>query len=265
MVSKRKDCKMSKLLCVSVSVMLLVVVMLSGTAYADQTIYVLVANYDKALSQFGVDVKGNTWVETEEDGAINKTAFGAPGDNNAGNDGGEPCLVIKFPEKVKAGESTADGKKWAVWARLYEPQALIDATNFNSFFLRTSADTVTWTPAGRADTTLRWNDPGAAMFPDSINGTDVILTDVGNRLPWWWQKHTANGQSTIDPVIAVGDNYAEIGIRESDAVNYPRIEVICFRNDDKQPADSEVPKLGASAVQSAGKLSITWGKMKSIY
>jgi len=242
--------------------MVLVCLMICNYVYAAQTIYVGVWDYDRTLSQFGVDVKGNTWVETQETGALNGTAFGAPGDNNAGNDGGEPYLIIKFPVKVKAGESTADGKKWAVWGRLYEPEAIITLDQYNSFFIRTSADANNWTPAARADSTLRFNDPGA-MFPDSINGTDLLFTKIGKAMPWWWQKHTANGQSTIDPVVSVGDNYVEIGVRESDPVNYPRIDVLCFRNDDKLPSDDEVP-LFLTPVQPVGKLSITWGKIKAV-
>ncbi|MBD3181730.1 hypothetical protein GF312_05520, partial [Candidatus Poribacteria bacterium] len=71
---------------------LLLCLLLSLTAYADQIIYVEVQDYNRALSQFGEEVKGNTWVETREDGAINGTAFGGPGDNNHSGDGGEPYL-----------------------------------------------------------------------------------------------------------------------------------------------------------------------------
>jgi len=233
------------------------------SAYSAQIIYVEISTFDRSLSQFGKDVKGNKWVETKEKGAINGTAFGGPGDNDHAAGVGEPYLVIKLPEKVKTGESTKDGKKWSAWARLYEPQALIDTTNFNSFFLRTSADAKTWIPATRGDTSLRWNDPGANLFPASINGNDMLFTSLGKEMPWWWQKHTANGQSTIDPTLSVGDNYIEIGIRESDAVNYPRIDVICFRNDDKKPSDEEAP-LYITAVSPKEKLTSTWGKMKDI-
>jgi len=232
-------------------------------AYADQIIYVGVWEFDRSLSQFGVEVKGNKWVQTREDGALSGVAFGGPGDNNHGSDGGEPYLVVKLPEKVKAGESTADGKKWAGWARLYEPEAIVTLDQYNSFFFRMSADAKNWTPKTRGDTSLRWNDPGA-MFPASINNVDLLFTNVKDRLPWFWEKHTANGQSTIDPVLAVGDNYIEIGIRESDAVKYPRIEIVCLRNDNKKPSDDEV-KLFLTAVQSTGKLTTSWGRMKSIY
>ena len=235
-------------------------------AYADQVIYIEVSQFDPALSQFGVEVKGNTWTETIEDGAINGTAFGGPGDNNHGSDGGEPRLVIKVPVNVKPGEGTSDGKTWAAWARLYEPEALITPDGFNSFFLRTSTDAENWTPAAAGDTSLRWNDPGA-MFPDSINGVDMLLTDVGERLPWWWQKHTVNGQSTIDPVMEAGVNYIEVGIRESDLIKYPRIDVICLRNDGGQPSDEEAlqylkPVRPGEPGRESGFSLGTWGMAK---
>ena len=247
---------------VVVTGLLLFLLMVSYT-HADQVIYVGVWDFDPVLSQFGGEVKGNTWTRTVEDGALSGTAFGGPGDNNHGSDGGEPYLVVKLPENVKAGESTADGKTWAAWARLYEPEAIITADGFNSFFLRTSTNAENWTPSTRGDTALRWNDPGA-MFPASINNVDLLFTSVGDRLPWFWQKHTANGQSSIDPVLEVGVNYIEIGIREADAVKYPRIEVVCLRNDDQQPSDDEVPQY-LTPVRPGEKLSATWGKVKSAY
>jgi len=232
-------------------------------AYADQVIYIEISQFDPGMSEFGVDVLGNTWVETIEDGAINGTAFGAPGDNDHGAGGGRPALVFKVPVDVKAGEGTSDGKTWAAWARFYMPEALITVDGFNSFFMRSSTDAENWTPATGGDTALRWNDVGA-MFPASINGVDILLTDVGERLPWFWQKHTANGQSTIDPVMEAGVNYIEVGPRESDAVKYPRIDVICLRNDDGLPSDAEAP-LFLTAVQPADKLSTSWGHIKSDY
>lgn len=241
----------------------LLCLVIGSYAYADQVIYVGVWEFDRSLSQFGVEVKGNTWVQTQEDGALSGIALGGPGDNDYGSAGGEPYLVIKLPEKVKAGESTADGKTWAGWARLYEPEAIVTLDQYNSFFLRTSADAQNWTPATRGDTSLRWNDPGA-MFPASINNVDILLTSVGERLPWFWEQHRANAQSTIDPVLEVGDNYIEIGIRESDATNYPRIEIVCLRNDGQKPSDDEVT-LYMTAVQRSGKLAASWGKIKSVY
>jgi hypothetical protein len=241
----------------------LVCLVISLYAYADQIIYVEISQFDPALSEFGVEVLGNTWVETIEDGAINGTAFGAPGDNDHGAGGGRPALVIKLPVNVEAGEGTSDGKTWAAWARLYMPEAIVTVDQYNSFFMRSSTDAENWTPATGGDTALRWNDPGA-MFPDSINGVDIILTDVGERLPWWWQQHRANGQSSIDPVLEAGVNYIEVGPRESDVTNYPRIDVICLRNDGGQPSDAEAP-LFLTAVQPEDKLSTSWGHIKSNY
>lgn len=242
---------------------LLLFLLMASYTHADQVIYVGLWDFDQALSQFGVEVKGNTWTRTVEDGALSGTAFGGPGDNNHSADLGEPYLVIKLPIDVEAGESTADGKTWAAWARLYEPEAIVTLDNYNSFFLRTSTDAENWTPATRGDTALRWNDPGA-MFPDSINNVDVLFTSVGDRLPWFWAKHSANAQSTIDPTLAVGVNYIEIGIRESDPTNFPRMEIVCLRNDNQQPIDEEVPQYLAP-VQPEGKLTATWGKVKSAY
>ena len=241
--------------------------------HADQVIYVGIANFDPALSQFGIDVKGNTWEEEEQDGALNGTAFGAPGDDNRDYN---PYLAIKFPEKVKQGESTADGKEWAAWARLYEP-ALLQLTNQrNSFFFRMSADAQNWTPENRGDSSLLWNDPGgqsAAKFPDFVDDINVVSTDADPQLPWFWQIHkdTRPGwrvpESTIDPVLAVGDNYVELGIRESHVTEYPRIDAICFRNDSKLPSDAEALEYfeAIQPVQPAGKLVDTWGEIKSAY
>lgn len=239
-------------------------------AYADQVIYVEIKDFDPKLSQFDVEVKGNKWVETQEDGALNGIAFGGPGDDNRDY---EPHLAIKLPMQVRPGESTSDGKKWAAWARLYEP-ALLQLTNQrNSLFFRTSADAKNWTPETRGDASLLWNDPGGqsvAKFPDFVDGINVVFTDVGDRLPWFWQIHkdTRPGwrvpESTIDPVLEVGDNYVELGIRESHPTEYPRIDAICFRNDGKLPSDAEALK-ALSDVEPAGKLGVTWGKVKSIY
>ena len=235
-----------------------------GTPAADGVIYVDVANFDLQRSQFDVVVKGNVWTETHEEGALHDTALGGPGDNNHAGVWGEPVLVIKLPMRVKQGESTADGKTWAAWARLLVPEALNTADQANSFFLRISADAQQWTPAQRGDTSLRWNDPGA-MFPDSINGEDILFTDVGDQLPWFWEKHSANGQSAIDPVVAVGDNYIEIGIRESNPVDYPRIDVVCLRNDGGKPSDAEAfaSLRPGMPTRLAGTLSTLWSVLKS--
>ena len=243
--------------------------------YADQVIYVAVSDFDPNLSAFDEDVAGNTWTETEQEGALFGTAYGAPGDNN--QDAAGPHLVIKLPEPVKAGEATDDGKTWIAWARMYEPEALVTGNNYNSIFFRMSPDAKNWTPESRATTNLLWNDPGGSkntlLFPNSINGVDSILTDVGDELPWFWQNHKATidaprgPDSTMDPPLAAGDNYIELVPRESDLDRYPRIEIICFRNDGKQPSDAEALQYieAIQPVQPAGKLVDSWGKVKSIY
>lgn len=246
----------------------LLLVSFSFITIADQIIYVDVANYIPADSQFGVEVKGNTWITVADENAIGGKAFGGPGDNNHANDGGEPYLVAKLPVQVNAGESTADGKTWAAWARLYVPQAVIDPREFDSFFLRTSPDAKTWTPETRGDSSLRWNDPGGVFPACLVNNPDVLVTDVGEELPWYWAKHIVRSNSanssTIDPVLAVGSNYMEIGVRESDPVNFPIINIVCFRNDDQGPSDAEA-LASDSPVEPAGKLATSWGQIKANY
>ncbi|MFC1717011.1 hypothetical protein ACFL6S_25305 [Candidatus Poribacteria bacterium] len=243
-------------------------------ASADQFIYVKVADFDPELSAFDEAVAGNTWTETEQEGALFGTVYGGPGDNNM--DAAGPHLVIKLPEPVKAGESTDDGKTWIAWARMFHPEALVTGNNSNSIFLRMSPDANSWTPQSRGTTQLLWNDPAGAqntlLFPNSINGVDSILTDVGEDLPWFWQNHKGTidaraPDSAIDPPLAVGDNYVELIPRESNPVNYPRIEIICFRNDGKQPSDAEALQYiqGIQPVQPAGKLVGSWGSIKSEY
>jgi len=63
-------------------------------------------------------------------------------------------------------------------------------------------------------------------------------------------------------VLEVGDNYAEVGARESDPVDYPRIDVICFRNDGNKPSDAEAKGQVVQSVKSAGKIAIKWGMLK---
>ena len=73
-------------------------------------------------------------------------------------------------------------------------------------------------------------------------------------------------ESSMDPPLVVGDNYVELVPRESHVDRYPRIEIICFRNDGAQPSDTEaLVKLGAASVQPAEKLIDSWGRIKSMY
>jgi len=73
------------------------------------------------------------------------------------------------------------------------------------------------------------------------------------------------GADSVPVVLVVGDNYAEVGIRESDPDNYPSIDVICFRNDGNEPSDAEAMVEVYKAVQPAGKSATTWGELKSAY
>ena len=69
--------------------------------------------------------------------------------------------------------------------------------------------------------------------------------------------------------MEVGANYIEIAPRDSDGspLQYPRIDVICLRNDNGQPSDAEALLLldEQMAVQPADKLSASWGHIKSNY
>lgn len=247
---------------------------LVAPVHADQVIYVRVADFDPALSAFGVEVAGNIWVETQEEGALFGTAYGAPGDNNKDPVG--PHLVIKLPTPVEPGEATSDGKTWDAWARMYLPGALFTGNLNNSMFFRTSPDAKKWTPSDRGSSDLLWNDPGGKnntlLFPDLVNGVDSLFTDVGDTLPWLWVRHkaTVNGprapDSKIDPVLEVGDNYVELVPRESDPELYPRIEVICFRNDGGFPSDAEAKEFFKRImdVEPKGKLPIIWGALRSL-
>ena len=158
---------------------------------------------------------------------------------------------------------------------MFEPGALKTGNLNNSIFFRMSPDAKKWTPEARGSNDLLWNDPAGSkntlLFPKCINGVDSIFTDVGEKLPWLWQNHKATidapraPDSVIDPPLAVGDNYVEIVPRESDPVDYPRIELICFRNDGKQPSDQEALRYiqMIQSVEYTGKLSITWGEIKN--
>ena len=237
--------------------------------YAEQYIYVEVSDFKPALSQFGEEVAGNMWVETEEEGALFGTIFGSPGDNDHAAAPGEPYLVIKLPKRVEKGESSKD-VPWAAWGRflmptLAPPEKGGTDDGPNSFYLRMSPDAETWTPENRGDNALRWNDPEHpdAIFPDVVNGEDVILTDQGDAGdPWIW--FNVNGAGTALQ-LEEGTNYCEIGTRESDPDIYPRIDVICFRNDGQFPSDAEALEYleAVRPVEPGGKLAVTWSMIKT--
>lgn len=216
---------------------------ISAIAIADQIIYIDVAHFIPADSQFGVDVDGNKWIKVEDKDALGGSAFGGPGDTDQANakPPGAPFLVIKFPQDVKAGEGTANGKTWIPWARMRIP------TDRNSFFWQTSTDKVIWKPKDNTNVN-RWND-------DAQNSTNK----------WYWQDNLTGNDGAINADIAVGVNYLRVGVRESDVVpNHPLIDVACFRNDGKKPTDAEALSSG-TPVEPAGKLATSWGKIKANY
>ncbi len=219
------------------------------STYADQVIYIDVADFIPGDSQFGVAVKGNEWVEIDDPDALDGQAFGGPGDNNYSADGGnpfrvaEPYLIIEFPEDVKPGESTADGKVWVPWARMRVP------ADFNSFYWQVSADKVSWEPAIITNA-VRWNDDGR-------NGSNE----------WYWQDNITGNDGGINADIETGVNYVRIGVRESDPVLFPLIDVVCFRNDGEQPSDDEAEQRLKTVrprepEQQSGSGLGTWGTIK---
>jgi len=218
----------------------------SSIAIADQVIYIDVAHFIPGDSQFGVVVKGNEWIEVDDPLALHGDAFGGPGDNNYTADGGdpfhaaEPYLVIRFPEEVRAGEEATDAKPWIPWARMRVP------ADQNSFYWQVSSDKTDWRPETITNA-VRWND-------DGVNGSDV----------WYWQDNVTGNDGGDTADIVVGVNYVRIGVRESDPVTHPFIDVVCFRNDGGQPSDDEALNLLVS-VEPAGKLSTSWGQIKANY
>lgn len=233
--------------CIKISVMSSLLCLICLCAYADQVIYVDVSHYIPAESQFGVEIKGNKWVEVRDPDAFGGLAFGGPGDDAYTADGGdpflvaEPYLVIKFPVNVKAGESTADGKVWVPWARMRLPSTQ------NSFYWQVSGDKpFAWKPEVITNA-IRWND-------DAQNETDV----------WYWQDNVTGNDGGINADIVTGVNYVRIGVRESNPETFPRIDVVCFRNDGGIPSVDEALGSGTS-VEPADKLSASWGKIKSSY
>jgi len=216
-------------------------------ASADQVIYASLSSYIPADSQFGVEIKGNRWVEVADPSALGGKAFGGPGDSDYTADGGEPFLVaepylvVKLPINVEPGESTADGKVWIPWARMRVP------ADQNSFYWQVSTGRpFQWKPEIITNE-IRWND-------DAVNGTDV----------WYWQDHITGNEGGIPADVGVGENYVRIGVRESDPVTFPTIELICFRNDGGTPNDDEALGSGA-AVRPVDKLSTSWGHIKNTY
>ena len=223
----------------------LILVSLPSIALADQVVFIDVTNLANMEegSQFGVDVDGNTWIRVSDPSSLNgKVALGDPGDSSqeAANPPGAPFLVYKFPQDVRAGESTADGKTWVPWAHMRVP------TTLNSFFWQVSTDNATWKPESNTDVN-RWNDDGR-----------------NNSNAWYWQDNVTGNAGAINADIAVGVNYFRLGVRESSPTNHPLIDVVCFRNDGNAPTDAEALASGV-AVEPAGKLAALWGQIKARY
>ena len=116
----------------------------------------------------------------------------------------------------------------------------------NSFFWQVSTDKNTWKPDANTNVN-RWND-------DARNGSDV----------WYWQDNLTGNAGAIDADIAVGVNYFRLGVRESDPVTHPLIDLVSFRNDGNAPTDEEALASG-TAVEPAGKLATSWGQIKEGY
>ena len=219
--------------------------MISGLAIADQVIFIDVAHFTPADSQFGVDVEGNTWIRVADPDAFGGVAFSGPGDNDrdAATPPGAPFLVIKFPRDVLPGEGTADGKTWVPWARMRIQ------TDANSFFWQVSTDKADWKPADNTNVN-RWNDDDRNAGGSKGDGQ------------WYWQDHITGNDGGITADIAVGVNYLRVGVRESSADGPPFIDVACFRNDGAEPTDAEA--LGSeTSVEPQSKLAITWGTLKT--
>jgi len=212
-----------------------------------KVIYLDVANFIPGESQFGVEVDGNEWIEVADKDAFGSRAFGGPGDNDRDNANppGAPFLVIRFPERVRAGESTANGKTWIPWARMRV------STDLNSFFWQVSTNKKNWKPKENTNVN-RWNDD------------DRNAGNAKGDGKWYWQDNLTGNAGAINADLAVGYNYLRIGVRESDPVNYPLIDVVCFRNDGKMPSDIEAAEAIAAlrSVEPAGKLAATWGDLK---
>ncbi len=231
-----------------------------------------VSGFIPAKSKFDADVGGNRWVETGEPGALFATAYGGPGGNIPA--GGGPHLTMRLPVDVKPGEATSSDKDWVAWARRYVPESLNTGNLANSMVLRVGPGGSDWTPDRRGSAHLLWNDVGgvnnALLFPDAVDGIDAVLTDEGDALPWFRENHraTANGprapDSKIDPRLEVGENWCDLSIRESGVDNYPRIELISFRNDGGQPSDVEAVEFfdRILAVSPGGKAATSWAALR---
>ena len=233
--------------------------LLITNVFADQVIMLDVMFFDPDSSEFILDdkereaavtkainqFKGNVWDIFEEENALGGTALGAPGDNDFASNF---PLIYKLPVAIAAGE----GGPWKMWARLNR------TADPNSFWWRAGQDGKKWKPNAFNMDTHGWNNPGGIPAPD--------------KPPWFW----FGGVGT--PEFKEGDNYLMLSCRESGIPpNVNLIDVISIRNDGNPPTDEESEKLLADqykgirspldnapeSVSPTGKLTTTWGRIKS--
>jgi hypothetical protein len=241
------------------------ILFISNIAWSAQVICIDPEFFEPAESKFIIDQKkreeaikdvqkrfvGNIWTVVEDKKALGGTAFGAPGDNDFNSN---EHLVIKLPMDVKAGEAGP----WKLWARLNKSE------DPNSFYWRISQDKKTWVPPDFVIDAAGWNNPANPLL---INGKE----------PWFWFDGVGA------PNLKSGVNYLSLSCRESGlqidaALNL--IDVLCARNDGKNPTDDEaIPMLAeqykdkvsplkaggqvaAQAVKPGGKLTTSWGQIK---
>lgn len=200
---------------------------------------------DKIEKQMG----GNVWGIFEDENALGGAALGAPGDNDFNTNA---PLVYKLPVAIKEGEAGT----WKMWARL---NRMADP---NSFWWKVSQDAEKWTPKNFNVDTHGWNNPGAPL-------------NVPDKPPWFY--FDGIGKPDFQP----GDNYLMLASRESGiSPNVNLIDVISIRNDGNKPTDEEAEKLlaeqykdialpfekieGEESVSTSGKLTTTWGRLKSM-
>lgn len=218
-------------------------------ARADQIIAVAASAFDRSLSEFNVEIKGNKWIEVADPTSLTGVAYTCPGDNNfaAELDFG-PALIYKLPVAVKPGESTNDGKKWQIWFHMRVP------TDRNSFYWQLSSDAKNWVPTPITNAN-RVND-------DAMN--------FSNK--WYWQDQETGNAGAATPTLVVGTNWLRVAVREADVLpNAPLFDVVVLRNYGQlgpagAPNDAEVKALLAvTPIEPRGKAAITWGTLKTVH
>lgn len=221
--------------------------LLLTASYADQTIGVAASAYDRALSQFNVEIKGNKWGQVVDADSLMGTAYTCPGDNNfAAELADGPALIYKLPVDVKAGESTKDGKKWQIWFHMRVP------TDRNSFYWQLSTNAKAWVPDPITNAN-RVND-------DGMNGSNK----------WYWQDQLTGNDGAVEPVLTTGTNWLRVAVREADvSPNAPLFDIVILRNYGAlgaagAPKDADAKALAsATPVEPRGKAATAWGAIKS--